>query len=72
MVIETKYEIGDKVWRMKDNKVFQDEICDIIIRVSSLGDAPPLIEESYILAVAGGGQTSDSFFPSKEELLKSL
>ncbi len=70
MTIETAYDIGDIVFRMKDNKVIEDTIYEISIRVRK-SDTGHVIEEIYILNI-GGGQPANNFFPTKEDLLKSL
>lgn len=70
MTIVTKFEIGDKPFRMKDNKIIQDEIYEIVVRVKKT-DTKHIVEFTYILKV-GGGQSSDNLFPTKEDLLKSL
>lgn len=70
MKIETKYDIGDRVFRMKDNKAIEDEIYEIVIRVKK-SDVGEVVSETYLLNI-GGGMDSSTFYPSKEELLKSL
>ncbi len=72
MTIETKYNPQDSVFRMKDNQVVQDMITEVIVRIRKYADAPPFVEETYILQIGGGGWDADKFFPSKEALLKSL
>ncbi len=70
MTIETSYNIGDKVFRMKDNKVIEDEIYEIVIRVRK-SDIGHNTEYTYILNI-GGGYSPNNFYPTKEDLLSSL
>ena len=68
MQIETKHNVGEHIFRMRENKVFEDTIIEICINVSRDG----VVSTLYTLQYGGGGYSSNSFFTSKEDLLKSL
>lgn len=75
MKIETKYNIGQKVWFMWDNKATQREIIGVAVHIE--GD---LQAEEYEVEHLEGedgvlyGLTLklEDLFPTKEELIKSL
>ena len=69
MTIETKYNIGDKVWFTEENEPKSDVILSIEINVYK-GEC--FIE--YLLANdrCSYGLDESTLFPTKEELLKSL
>ena len=71
MKIETKYNIGDKVWLMWNNKAVQSTVKEIFIEVKQ-----KRISEEYALedriSEYHRALTSGELFPTKEELLKSL
>ena len=80
MTIETKYNIGDEVWFMADNKVRKAiiygfacvESCLYIKDGESCGIHTDL---DYIVCISQGHTTKMydcDLFPTKEELLKSL
>lgn len=69
MTIETKYNIGDKVWYKRHGKIFHDTICEIKVNIDCFGEAyihyklwdtPDVLKEESDL------------FSTKEELIKSL
>lgn len=65
MEIKTKYNIGDKVWLMHNNKCVLKRIENISIDVSNM----------YIQYLFDGNDiwlSEKYLFPNKEELLKSL
>ena len=72
MKIETKYNIGDEVWFIADGEICNEKITAIHIHVT--------ISEVYITYSCDDdivGQTLNTaaekyFYPTKEELLKSL
>lgn len=70
MTIETKYNIGDKVWFIEENKPESDVILSIEINVYK-GEC---IIEYYLFANGNYpyGLNESILFPTKEELLKSL
>lgn len=71
MKIETKFNIGDKVWLMWNNKAVQSKVKEIFIGVEQ-----KRISEGYALEYRISeyhrALTSEELFPTKEELLKSL
>ena len=70
MTIETKYNIGDKVFLLIRNKVESYPIGDIRIDVSGMRT-----NTSYRLRTQAGHTeyySENELFPTKEELLKSL
>lgn len=81
MTIETKYNIGDEVWFMADNKVYKGIVYGFscVQACHYIKDGEPCCVYTvvdYIVSIDQGGHTSkmfDSFlFRTKEELLKSL
>lgn len=72
MTIETKYNIGDEVWFMQDNKVCSDTITAIHTyrteTISNITYGFGKSIRSQIIAVIN----EQDLFPTKEELLKSL
>lgn len=68
MHIETKHNVGEHIFRMRENKVFEDTITEICINVSRDG----VVSTFYTLQYGEGEYSSNSFFTSKEDLIKSL
>lgn len=72
MTIETKYNIGDEVWFMQDNKVCSDTITAIHTyrteTISNITYGFGKSIRSQIIAIIN----ERDLFPTKEELLKSL
>lgn len=66
MVVSSKYNIGDKVWFISDNKVQQTDITGVSIHI---GKEDPVI--LYTLHY-GNEISEDMVFAKKEELLKTL
>ena len=66
MVVSSKYNIGDKVWFISDNKVQQTDITGVSIRISK--ENPVIV---YTLHY-GNDISEDRVFAKKEELLKTL
>lgn len=72
MIIETKYNIGQEVWFMNENKACSDIITAVHTYVT----------ETFLNVTYGFGNTirtqivstikESDLFPTKEELLKSL
>lgn len=68
MEIKTKFNVGDKVFYMRDNRVQSEEVRGIQVLIHRS-------EVNIIVYVSSGdkrGYTEDVLFESKEELLKSL
>lgn len=74
MKIDTKYNIGDTVWFMHENKAQEGTVGYIRVDILSNGEC----EERYTVTYGLGGvpiayQCSiEYFFPTKEALLESL
>jgi hypothetical protein len=72
MTIETKYNIGDEVWFMEDNKTKTIIISMILI---SCGDNTLLSDKvkiTYTISGRTNQYLESELFPSKELLLQSL
>ena len=68
MEIKTKFNVGDKVFYMKDNRVQSGEVRGMQVLIHRS-------EANIIVYVSLGdkrGYSEDFLFESKEELLKSL
>lgn len=83
MTIETKFNIGDEVWFMDDNRPTNAKVCGYEIKYSKglyFGTYPSGgVKISTYYALIGGNMLSDIeiieeelLFPTKEELIKSL
>lgn len=72
MEIKTKYNIGDKVWWINDNKALTGEILSVHFHQwSDESVTKEYTVEQY--AVSGGHVVNEKYlFPTKEELLKTL
>lgn len=65
MIVSTKYDIGDAVWFMYNNKCVSKKVENIRIDV----------DDMYIQYIFNGGDiwlSEKHLFSTKEELLKSL
>jgi hypothetical protein len=71
MTIETKYNIGDEVWFMNENKVYVSFIEDVRVKRNSKNTKIEYMVESMQKKDFGLKKEQD-LFPAKEELLKSL
>ena len=84
MTIGTRYNIGDEVWFMLDNKVCNSKICKIKVAIDAYyfnSMAQEIIKyEGYVLDIHSNRgldkpekiYKANVLFPTKEELLKSL
>ena len=77
MTIETKYNIGDEVWFMEDNKACSRVI--EAINVTHYGENLTILRYGYYLHPESSDerlywldQHERDLYPNKEELLKSL
>ena len=71
MTIVTKYNIGDEVWFMDNNKPTKGIVAKLDIDVSRKGDW--YIEHYKVEAIGFlHFKVGQDLFPTKEELLKSL
>lgn len=73
MQVNTKFNVGDKVWFMHDDKVNHQKITSILVRIG-LEIYPP--EESPTIGIVYNfnkiTKDEQSVFPTKEELIASL
>lgn len=81
MTIEPKYNIGDEVWVMYDNKAISGRILGIEANYSCShfdnANTPQCVDysEDYTVKICLGHSirmSGGKLFPTKEELLKSL
>ena len=72
MDIKTKYDIGQSVFFMKDNKVETSAIRQITLDVWYNKDKNVKERISYCLFSSSQFYEEKDLFPTKEELLKSL
>lgn len=74
MTIETKYDIGDEVWLMYENKAITAQVIEmnVEIRVNIMSD----VSANCYCKIKSPHFTREihdsHIFPTKEELLKSL
>ena len=71
MTIETKYNIGDEVWCMNNNKVYMSFIQEVRVRKNNKKTKIEYIVEK-MQKIDFGLKKEDELYPTKEELLKSL
>lgn len=71
MTIETKYNIGDEVWFMNNNKPARGTVIKIDIDIARSGD---WYIEHYKVEADGYQhiKVGQNLYPTKEEMLKSL
>lgn len=67
MKIETKYEIGQEVWFMYNNRPTSMRVMHIELYISS-----NKVKRQYIDKYGSYRVSEHKLFPTKEELLKSL
>ena len=73
MTIETRYNIGDRVWFMHDNKVKNEIIIKIdAVILKDMNCTGVHKSITYSLFNYSRCYAEDKLFPTKEELLKSL
>jgi hypothetical protein len=65
--VSTKFDIGDKVWYISDNKVNENDITGVSISV----DNNELVNVDYTLHF-NDKVSENLLFSTKEELIKSL
>jgi hypothetical protein len=68
MKAKTKYDIGDKVWLIDDNRAVMLDVTRVIISVENLDNC----DVKYSLHYGDAEIPEEYLFKSKEELLKSL
>jgi hypothetical protein len=66
--VNTKYNIGDKVWFISDNRVVSLDITGARVCVESKEEC----KEEYLLHFKSIWVSEDKLFKSKKELLESL
>lgn len=70
MKIETKYDLNDRVFYMKNNRVEEDTIC--AIHFEYISNFYRLPRYTYRLPFKEDVYAEEQLYPSREELLKSL
>ena len=71
MIIETKYNIGDEVWFMKENKPAK-RVVDFIEIIVASTTSKSFIRYGLKMGSEVERVVESHLFPTKEELLKSL
>ena len=71
MTIETKFNIGDEVWFMKENKPTK-KVVDFIEIIAASTTSKSFIQYGLKMEGVVERVTEKYLFPTKEELLKSL
>ena len=71
MTIETKYNIGDEVWFMKENKPTK-RVVDFIEIIAASTTSKSFIQYGLKIGSVVERVVESHLFPTKEELLKSL
>lgn len=72
MEIKTKFNLGQKVYLLWNNKVVCPQIEGIIVRVNTLGYGEKDISITYELVELDKRFDEEVLFATKEELLQSL
>ena len=67
MTIETKYNVGQKVWILHRNTIREETVIEIKIEVNKRGKAEIIYDIRYMEDVS-----ESELFPSKQALLDSL
>jgi hypothetical protein len=70
MVITTKFDVGQKVWRLKDNKAVESEIQ--LIEVTVYGTDPIIQYWVDRVNVDGNCCKEKDLFESREKLIEGL
>jgi hypothetical protein len=70
MNIKTKYDKGNDVWFIYDNRVQHDEVLSIRIEIPGFGK--PIKEEYQLFSPSRIWMDADNLFPTKQDLLNSL
>lgn len=71
MTIETKFNIGDEVWFMKENKPTK-KVVDFIEIITASATSKSFIQYGLKMEGVVERVTEKNLFSTKEELLKSL
>lgn len=72
MNIETKYNLTDKVWYMRDNQIKESEITYIYSTTSNTMAEGQTTWIEYGIAAQSGTLSEKILYPSKQDLLNSL
>lgn len=72
MEVECKFDVGQEVYFMHDNRVAKDKIYEIRITLTAIPDSSVVTKEIWYFMVSKGPFLGMHLFRSKEELLKSL
>jgi hypothetical protein len=72
MDIKTKYNIGEKVWTMKDNRPVEGKISNILIQIET-GDWSHTILTNISYYIGDCGYIEEKYvFLTKQDLINSL
>ena len=72
MEVEYKFDIGQEVYFLYDNRVSKDKIREIKITLTAIPDSSVVKKEIWYYLWTKGPFLGMHLFRSKEELLKSL
>ena len=72
MEVECKFDVGQEVYFMYDNRVAKDKIREIKITLTAIPDSSVVKKEIWYFMVFKGPFLGMHLFRSKEELFKSL
>lgn len=78
MDIETKFEVNDEVWIMRDNMPIACTIHEVLVRVWDNNPIMPnIVDIGYLCTISEGSNSRESMkesqlFKTKDELLDSL
>lgn len=72
MEVECKFDVGQEVYFMHDNRVAKDKIREIRITLTAIPDSSVVKEEIWYYMWTKGPFLGTYLFRSKEELLNSL
>ena len=68
MKVTTKYDIGDWVWSLRDNRAVRLDVTSVIVSIEGDG----LCEVSYSLHYVDEEIPESKLFKTREELLNTL
>lgn len=72
MEVECKFDVGQEVYFMYDNRVAKDKIREIKITLTAIPDSSVVKKDIWYYLWVKGPFLGTHLFRSKEELLKSL
>ena len=72
MDIKIKYDLGQSVFYMNDNRVQNDSVHRILLEIDYDRDDNIRVKKGYYVSDYAPMKRETELFPTKEELLKSL